>query len=329
MPPGMGMGPPAAQAPDPYASLRPAPGQQFDLRPVDDGIPVENVRQKGGRGGMVVTGVLVLIGLVAGYALGAAAIARRAYNNANAAAKTVKAELDGIQKNVSAVRDAVALSQQRTKELLAFDPKLVEDLAKLDLKNKPSTTRIFKVDYYRLPDLVVDNLMSYYYDALALYGQVDAHVRQTTADKDVLEAFTAKSAEKAKEGGQANYGVVFDRNGPLAIANLVEVGSPVCKGGGSDCGAKDIEGFQIRAATGAPWTTRKIAPMPEGNSVVPIKPTGLFDAVMTGSPEQVRMEAYKLRYLAIQQTIKRLEQVQKELVEAVDKAASRPDLATL
>jgi len=59
---------------------------------------------------------------------------------------------------------------------------------------------------------------------------------------------------------------------------------------------------------------------------VPIKPTPLFDAVMTGSPEQVRMEAYKLRYLTIQRTIKRLEQIQKELVQAVDKAAARENL---
>lgn len=324
----MGMNGPAA-APDPYASLRPAPGQQFDLRPVDDGLPVENVRQKGGRAGLVVTGILVAIGLVAGYSLGAAAIARRAYNNANLAAKTVKTELDGIQKNITSIRDAVAMSHQRTKDLLAYDPKLVEEFAQLDLKNKPNTTRIFKVDYYRLPDLVVDNLMSYYYDSLALYNQVDDHVKRTVADKDALEAFMNKSAEKAQQGGQANYGVVFDRNGSLAIANLVEVGGPVCKGGGTDCAAKDIEGFQIRAATGAPWTSRKIAPVPEGNSVVPIKPTPLFDAVMSGSPEQVRMEAYKLRYLSIQQTLKRLEQVQKQLGEAVDKAATRPDLFTL
>lgn len=324
------MAPPRAMAPDPYASLRPAPGQQFDLRPVDDGMPIENVRQKGGKGGMIVTLLLVAIGLAAGYSLGAAAIARRAYNNANAAAKVVKVEVDGLQKNIGAIRDAVAMSQQRKKgDLLAYDPQLIEALSSLDLKNKPSTTRMFKVDYYRLPDLVVDNLMTYYYDALALYTEVDEHVRRTQADKDSLEAFEKKSAEKAEAGGQANYGVVFDRNGQLAIANLVEVGGPVCKGGGSECGAKDIEGFQIRAATGAPWTSRKVGPMPEGNSVVPIKPTPLFDAVMSGSPEQVRMEAYKLRYLAIQRTIKRLEQVQKELVEAVDKASQRPDLFTL
>lgn len=323
---------PQAMPPDPYASFRPAPGQPqlFDLRPVDDGVPVENVRERGGRTGIIIALVLVTVGVAAGYGLGAASVARRAYNNANQAAKVVKVELDGIQKNVTAIRDAVALSQQRLKnDPLGYDPKVVEDLSKLDLKNKPSTTRIFKVDYYRLPDLVVDNLMSYYYDTIALYGEVDEHVRRTQADKESLEAFEKKAAEKAAEGGSANYGVVFDRAGVLAIANLVEVGSPVCKDGGSDCPGKDIEAFQIRASTGASWTARKIAPTPEGNTVVPIKPTPLFDAAMSGSPEQVRMEAYKLRYLAIQRTIKRLEQVQKELVEAVDKAAARPDLFAL
>ena len=293
----------------------------------DDGIPAPAVRQKGGGAGLVVTLAIGIVGLVAGYWFGGAVGARYAFNNANTAAKIVKSELDGISKNVSAVRDAVALSQQRTKgDNLGFDLQLIDQLSKLDLKNKPSTVRMFKVDYYRLPDLVVDNMMAYYYDSIALYGEVDEHVRRTTADKASLEEFQRKAVEKAQAGGQGNYGVVFDRQGPLTIANLVEVGSPVCKGGGADCQAKDIEAFQIRAANGAPWGPRKMSSTLDGASVVPIKPTPLFDAVMTGSPEQVRMEAYKLRYLAIQRTIKRLEQVQKELVEAVDKAAARPDL---
>lgn len=328
-PSGYGAPPPAAAPPDPYASLRPQPGH-FNMAAQDDGLPVATVKQKGGGGGLVITIIVAILGLVGGYWFGGAVGARYAFNNANAAAKIVKAELDGIQKNVTSIRDAVAMSQQRTKgDILGYDPQLIEQLAKLDLKNKPSTVRIFKVDYYRLPDLVVDNMMSYYYDSIALYGEVDDHVRRTQADRESLEAFVKKAQEKAAAGGQGNYGVVFDRQGTLTIANLVEVGTPVCKGGGTDCQAKDIEAFNIRAATGAPWAARKISTALDGSSVVPIKPTPLFDAVMNGSPEQVRMEAYKLRYLAIQRTIKRLEQVQKELVEAVDKAAARPDLFTL
>jgi hypothetical protein len=326
MPPGYGAPAPVAAPADPYASLRPAPGH-FNMAAQDDGVPVASINKKGGSAGLVVTIAIGLVGLVGGYWFGGAVGARYAFNNANQAAKIVKSELDVVSKNVSSIRDAVALSQQRTKgDNLGFDPQLIDQLAKLDLKNKPSTLRIFKVDYYRLPDLVVDNLMSYYYDSIALYGEVDEHVRRTQADKASLEEFQKKLVDKAQAGGQANYGVVFDRQGALTIANLVEVGSPVCKGGGADCQAKDIEAFQIRAANGAPWGPRKMSAALDGASVVPIKPTPLFDAVMTGSPEQVRMEAYKLRYLTIQRTIKRLEQVQKELVEAVDKAAVRENL---
>jgi hypothetical protein len=108
----------------------------------------------------------------------------------------------------------------------------------------------------------------------------------------------------------------------------VEIGKPVCKGGGETCAADQYEGFQIRSNTGAPWTPRKIGPKPEGDKVVPIEKTPLFDAVMNGSPDQVRMEQYKQRYNNIRQILARLGATRKELGDAMDKAAARPDLFT-
>jgi hypothetical protein len=125
-----------------------------------------------------------------------------------------------------------------------------------------------------------------------------------------------------------NYGVVFSSSGKLAIANLVEIGKQVCKGGGETCNAADMEGFEIRSNTGAPWSPRKIGPKPEGDKVVPIEKTPLFDAVMNGSPDQVRMEQYKQRYNSIRQILARLGSTRKELGDAIDKAAARPDLFT-
>jgi hypothetical protein len=126
-----------------------------------------------------------------------------------------------------------------------------------------------------------------------------------------------------------NYGVVFSSSGKLAIGNLVEIGKQVCKSGGENCNDKDpLEGFQIRSNTGAPWSPRKIGPKPEGDKVVPIEKTPLFDAVMNGSPDQVRMEQYKQRYNNIRQILARLGSTRKELGDAIDKAAARPDLFT-
>jgi len=50
---------------------------------------------------------------------------------------------------------------------------------------------------------------------------------------------------------------------------------------------------------------------------------------MTGSPDQVIMEKYKQRITTMRILETRLAQLQKELVEQVNKAASRPDLWSL
>ncbi len=286
---------PLPPAHDPYVTMKPPAGKRFDLRAVDDGVPAENVRQRGGKAGVIIGVVLMVVGGGIGYGFGAAAVGRRAYNSANMAAKSVKTDLEQIQKTVVEIGTAVAMSGQRLQgakmDPLSFDPQLIEDLAKVKLDPRPDTARVFKVDYYRLPDMAVDRLMNYYYDTIALYGEVERHIRRTKADKESLEAFAQKQAAKA-----ANYGVVFDARGKLAIGSLVEVGVPVCKGGGSDCGADKLEGFQIRSNTGASWSPRKISAKVAGDIVVPLDHTPLFDAVMSGSPDQVRMEQYKQRF---------------------------------
>ena len=59
--------------------------------------------------------------------------------------------------------------------------------------------------------------------------------------------------------------------------------------------AADLVGFKVRSNTGAPWVDRKSGGKLDTDKVVPIKPTPLMDAVMSGSPDQVRNEAYKQR----------------------------------
>jgi hypothetical protein len=320
---------------DPFAAMRPPEGKHFDLRGADDGRPAVSVAKRGGLAGKIILILAVTVAGAVGFGFGASAVGRRMFNAANFGAKRVKTELDEMQKTISQIGSAVALSQQRLaadkKEALAYDPKLVSDLEMVKLDPRPDTSRIFKVNYYLLEDLAVDRLMNYYYDTIALYGEVERHIKRTKADKTSLETFAAKAADKASaESGKpaVNYGVVFSSSGKLAIANMVEMGKPVCKGGGDGCSAADYEGFQIRSNTGAPWTPRKIGPKPEGDKVDPIERTPLFEAVMSGSPDQVRMEQYKQRYNNIRQILARLAATKKELVDAIDKAAGRGDLFT-
>ena len=89
---------------------------------------------------------------------------------------------------------------------------------------------------------------------------------------------------------------MFDNSGgKFIVANLVEIGDQVCKNGGKECGAADLTGFKVRSNTGAPWVDRKSGGKLDIGNVIPMKPTPFMDAVMTGSPDQVRQESYKQR----------------------------------
>jgi hypothetical protein len=325
-PAGPGGAPAGGQAPaphDPFAGMRPQQGK-FDLRSIDDGIPVEKMKTGGGKA-IIATSIIVgLLAFAFGAGLGISSVGRANMNTANRAARVVKAELEDMQKIVSQIGSAFAASQQRMaaakKDTLSYDPKLAEDLERVKLDPRPDTGKIFRVDYYRLDDVVVDQLFNYYYDSIALYGEVERHVKRTKNDAEALKSFSEKEGAKQSQ----NYGIVFDTNGKVTVANLVEVGEQVCKGGAATCGADDLEGFKIRVNTGAPWVVKKLSAKGEG--MVPMKPTPLMDAVMSGSPDQVRFESYKNRVANMRLILARLTSGQKQLMEGVNKAASRPDV---
>jgi hypothetical protein len=313
----------AAPALDPFAGMRPQQGR-FDLRSIDDGIPVEKMKSGGGKAVIIASFVVGIAAFALGAGLGISSVGRANMNTANRAAKVVKAELEDMQKTLNQVGGAFAASQQRLaaakKEATTYDPKLLEDLKQVKLDPRPDTGKIFRVDYYRLEDVVVDHLFNYYYDTIALYGEVERHLRKTDNDAVVLKSFAEKEAGKQSK----NYGVVFDTSAKVPVANLVEVGEQVCKDGTAVCPADKLEGFNIRIQTGGKAFVRKVGLKPD--SMVPIKPTDLMDAVMSGSPDSVRAESYKQRVNNIRLLLARLNGTQKQLFEGVNKAASRPDV---
>jgi hypothetical protein len=310
---------------DPYAAMRPQQGV-FDLRTIDDGAPVQNVRS--GRGKAAIFG-MVIVGLAAfalGGGMGMANVGRANMNTANHAAKSVKGEVDTMQKTLTKIGTAVAMSAQRLakdkKDPLQYDPALISELDGIKLDPRPDTSKIFRVDYYRLPDADVDRLFNYYYDSIALYNEVERHIKKTKADAESLKSYAEKSAGAASK----NYGIVFDTAGKIIVGNLVEIGDQVCKNGGKDCGANDFVGFKVRSNTGAPFVDRKSGAKLEANNVVPLKPTPLMDAVMSGSTDQVRQEAYKQRTASIRSLVSRITSTQKELIDGLTKDAARPDV---
>ena len=246
---------PAAPQPagmNPYANMR-APQGGFDLRSIDDGAPVQNVGSSKSKTVLIASVIVGAAAFALGGGLGIASVGRANMNTANHAAKAVKGELDNMQKKLGEIGLAVARSQQRLgaakKDPLSYDPQLVNDLKAIKLDPRPNTATIFRVDFFRLPDADVDKLFNYYYDTIALYNEVERHIRRTDNDAESLKAYAEKTAANASK----NYGLVFDTGGKIAIGTLVEVGDPTCKGGksGKDCGA-DITGFKIRSGSGAP-----------------------------------------------------------------------------
>ena len=126
----------------------------------------------------------------------------------------------------------MAMSLQRLakekKDMLAYDPQQIADLAKIKLDPRPNTAKIFRVDYFRLPDADVDKLFNYYYDSIALYAEVERHIKKSNADAETLKAYTEKAA--AAGTAEKHYGVVFDNSqGKLVVGNLVEIGRASCR----------------------------------------------------------------------------------------------------
>jgi hypothetical protein len=316
--------PAPSPAMDPFG-MKPQQGQpRFEIRSIDDGIPVERVKSGGGKAVIATSFVVGIAAFALGAGLGISSVGRANMNTANRAARTVKAELDSMQKTLTQIGTSFAMSQQRLgaakKDPTDYDPKLLEDLKLVKLDPRPDTSKIFRVDYYRLEDVVVDHLFNYYYDSIALYGEVERHIRKTDNDAPVLKSFAEKEGAKQAK----NYGVVFDTSGKVPVANLVEVGEQVCKDGTANCTADKLEGFNIRINTGGKAFMKKVSLKPDG--MVPIKPTDLLDAVMSGSPDQVRVESYKQRVANMRLLLARLNGAQKDLFEGVNKASTRPDV---
>jgi hypothetical protein len=316
---------------NPYSKMK-APTGGFDLRSADDGIPAANVRSGGGKAVLFASVLVGAVAFVLGGWSGMVSVGRSNFNTANSAARSVKAEIEGMQKTLGQIGQAVALSRQRLakekKDALAYDPLFITDLEKIKLDPRPNTSKIFRVDYFRLPDADVDKLFNYYYDSIALYAEVERHIKKSKADAESLKAFADKAA--AAGTAEKHYGIVFDNSqGKLIVGNLVEIGDPVCKGGGKDCPAADMTGFKIRSNTGAPWVDRKSGAKLDLGNVIPMKPTPLMDAVMSGSPDQVRQESYKQRTANLGALWSRTTTNQKELFEGIAKDASRPDIFTI
>jgi hypothetical protein len=270
---------------------------------------------------------LILVPLVLGYLVGGIGAGRKAYNRTIADAATIKADVEGLGKTLERVVDVLRQSATRAKG--AADFKLIDDLAALKLQPPDAQRTLFHTNYYYLEDLVINRLFGYYNETIELYRLVNRHVERTTRERSAIESFMTSEARMAGEAGRTNYGVVFSTEGALPVANLVEVGQRVCKGGGSDCRtAADLIGFEVRSDTGGTWVPRKLKGQ-DAERLVPLQPTPFMRTAMSGRPELLSMRDYERRLRDIRFLCEVLQRTQKELLADLKRAAERDRLVTL
>jgi hypothetical protein len=191
---------------------------------------------------------------------------------------------------------------------------------------RPDDAKLFRTNYARLEDIAISELFGYYNSTIKLYDEVEKHIRRSKNEKQAIDSYmaTAKTAQS-----EANYGVVFSSAGAISVANLVEIGKPVCKGGGADCKAKDLEGFEIRTTPGGAWSKRDVRG-PDNKRVVPIERTELFAAVASGGkPELLSVKDYQRRLGAIKALATELLMTQKSLLEKLEQASKRSKLVAI
>jgi len=269
------------------------------------------------------------IGLVSGIAIGTFAVgiafgsvyaSRVEFNRTIDQAGGIRTEVDKIAKQVSSLTDLIKSSEDTKKGNPDFV--MTKKLAELDLK-KPDTTKIFRTNYAKLDDIAIERLFTYYDQTIKLFDLIAVHAKKTDADQGAIENFLKSGGKDANK----NYGVIMDMSGPVPVAKFVEVGTPVCAGGGSECGARDLTGFKYRTESGGSWSERPIKG-PPASTVTPIQQTGLFKSMAQGNPDILAVQAYARRLAEITELAGKIQTGQKDVVADLKRASERPHVFT-
>jgi hypothetical protein len=285
---------------------------------VDDGKPVESVQARSAHRAARLTLVGVLIaGWIIGYWWGAVVVDRKSYNRMIDDAGTIKVKVTEMAKTLSTIVDALNRDGQKFPTGLP-DAELTAKLKGMSAElAAPDQERLFHTNYARFENIVIDELFNYYNDTIALYEQIRRHVTASERDKDLLDSF-GKEAVKT----DVNYGITIEP-GRVTVSKLVQIVSPICKGGKTDCkNVSDLDGFMVTYAPGGTPFAAKL----NGNGirVMPLEHTALFDGMVAGAkPEALAGLDYKRRLANIRILATRLYGVQKSLLSHLESDAQK------
>jgi len=260
-----------------------------------------------------------------GWAIGNISVSRTDYNITTEHARRIRDQVDKIHKQVEKVKDALKEIKLSDKEAPNFAA--IEKLAEIDFKEPDMTRDLFHTNYFSFEPPVVQQLFTYYNDTTLLAKQLMEHSTRTLKDKDSIEKYVKGQAAKAEK--ERPLGVVFDYSGKFPLAQLVEILTPpLCpKPDDDSCPIEDRK-MRFRTSLGGEPQQRGVKGTPK-DIVIAINPTELQKQVMSGDPALLAFRDYVRRAIALGQTMARIAETEKQLLEGLKKRANQPELFAL
>ncbi|MCA9673090.1 MAG: hypothetical protein KC503_46175 [Myxococcales bacterium] len=317
---------------DPFAA-RPQAAAPRAAAPafVDAGPPIEIPPEKKGKGKWIAIILAVsMIPLVVGWSCGRIYGARLIFNRTIEDAKKIETALKPIVDTNKKVVQALTQARVRSKgKKLGYDATLVSEVEELlkkaglkETKNKQNG--IFRTNYARMEDLVVQKLFAYYNNTLRLYQKMTEFVDRAKRNQKAIEDYV-KATEVTR-----NYGVVFmaDKGG-YYLGKLVQIGPPICKDKKKQCKPGEVEGFPVRVGNSKSWNPRPGKPKSLskiGEIAVPIVPDEDWRQVAAGRPGYLIYRQYALDFAKLLALSALLKADEKELMRGLSKQGKRQKL---
>ncbi|HNN94614.1 MAG TPA: hypothetical protein PKI03_20200 [Pseudomonadota bacterium] len=260
-----------------------------------------------------------------GWAIGNISVSRNDYNITTDHAVRIRDQVEKIHKQVEKVKDALKEIKPTPNDREMPNFAAIEKLSDIDFKEPDITRDLFHTNYFSFEPTNVQQVFQYYNDTTLLSKQLAEHVTRTQKDKDTIEKFV-----KANQGKQEKpLGVILDYSSKLPLAQLVEIMSPPScpKPDQTDCPVEDMK-MRFRTSLGGEGQLRAVKGAPK-DVVFAINPSELQKQMMNGDPGMFAFRDYLRRTGAIVETMRRISETEKVLVEGLKKRANQPKLFAL
>jgi hypothetical protein len=328
-PPGFAAPPEAASAQpdprrDPYAAQQAAMAASLAaFYTAGNALPGDASNVEGAKKGppvAIIAGVAVAAVVAGGlgYFVGSIKVARDQYAEATEQAGQIKKEVQDIKKQVA---EAVSTF----KEVKPGEPPsaaTLDKLEKLDLKEPDATQKLFHTNYATFEPRLVRSMFEYYQSVTKLFQQINEHAAKTKNDKEDLDKCFGAAKQPPKAGA---IGVVFDYSQKLPYAQVVALGGVVCPGGDPnkvDCAEAEMK-LRYRSSLSGGFSERPVKGLPK-DIVMAIQPSELQKQLIAGDPSQLACRDYSRRAAAILQTLSKLPEEEKALIEGLEKRIKAP-----